>query len=126
MTGPLPSGLAGWRKASRVRRRNDRPVPTHRLRWLQQALREPDNPVIDAAVRLGNPLDVPVLVYSGVREDYPYASDRLHHVILGTSRDLACGCRDGGLTCGPHVNRAGHRERAWSIGWRAMPRCQPE
>jgi deoxyribodipyrimidine photo-lyase len=81
------------------------------LCWLQQALRARDNPVIDASIRLGNALALPVLVYHGVREDYPYASDRLHHFILGASRDLAIGCHERRLACAQHVDRAGHREK---------------
>ncbi len=110
----LPPGLADWREAPRVRAMNDRTRASdarYVLCWLQQALRANDNPVIDAAVRLGNALGLPVLVYHGVREDYPYASDRLHHFILGASRDLASGCRDRGLACVQHVDRADHREK---------------
>lgn len=93
---------------------NDRvlnPCGRYVLCWLQQALRACDNPVIDASIRLGNALKLPVLVYHGVREDYPYASDRLHRFILGASRDLAAGCRERGLACVQHVDRAGHREK---------------
>ena len=103
-----------WREAVRVRALNERvPSPDGRyvLCWLQQALRARDNPVIDAAVHLGNALRLPVLVYHGVREDYPYASDRLHRFILGASVDLAEGCRQRGLACVQHVDRAGHREK---------------
>jgi deoxyribodipyrimidine photolyase len=74
-------------------------------------LRAYDNPVIDAAVRLGNALQRPVLVYHGVREDYPYASDRLHRFILGASRDFGRDCRARGLACVQHVDRAGVREK---------------
>jgi len=114
MTRDLPTGLADWREAPRVRALNDQPLGTtgdHVLCWLQQALRARDNPVIDAAVRLGNALRLPVLVYHGIAEDYPYASDRLHHFILGAGRDLAADCRARGLTCVHHVDRAGHREQ---------------
>ena len=110
----LPAGLADWREAPRVRPLNDRPLApagAYVLCWLQQALRATDNPVIDAAVRLGNRLGVPVIVYHGVREDYPYASDRLHHFILGASRDLSGGCTARGIACVRHVDRAGHREK---------------
>ena len=103
-----------WNEAPRVRLLADRPVaPGARyvLCWLQQALRARDNPVVDAAVRLGNALGLPVLVYHGVREDYPYASDRLHRFILGASVDLAAGCRERGLACVQHVDRAGRREK---------------
>ena len=46
-----------------------------------------------------------------MREDYPYASDRLHHFILYASRDLAAGCSERGLACVQHVDRAGRREK---------------
>lgn len=113
MSASLPPALGEWREAPRVRARNDRPIADGRyiLCWLQQALRATDNPVIDAAVRLGNALRLPVLVYQGLREDYPHASDRLHHFILGASRDLAAGCRARGLTFALHVDRAGNREK---------------
>lgn len=110
----LPDGLRDWQQDPRLRPLNDHaPAASGRyvLCWLQQALRHRDNPVIDAAVRLGNALRLPVLVYHGVREDYPYASDRLHHFILGASVDLARGCRARGLACFQHVDRADHREK---------------
>ena len=93
---------------------NGAPVaPTARyvLCWLQQALRATGNPVIDASVLLGNSLGLPVLVYHGVREDYSYASDRLHAFILGASRDLERDCRARGLACAQFVDRPAHRER---------------
>lgn len=114
VTPALPPGLHDWQEAPRVRALNDRVVIAGRgyvLCWLQQALRARDNPVIDASVRLGNALALPVLVYHGVREDYPYASDRLHHFILGASRDLGTGCRERGIACVQHVDRDGHREK---------------
>jgi len=114
VTAGLPRGLDDWREAPRVRALNDRmPDASGRyvLCWLQQALRARDNPVIDAGIRLGNALGLPVLVYHGVREDYPYASDRLHHFILRASIDLGAGCRERGLACVRHVDRAGHREK---------------
>lgn len=114
MVTPLPPALAGWREAPRVRALNAQPLAVggrYVLCWLQQALRARDNPVIDAAVRLGNALGVPVLVYQGVREDYPYASDRLHRFILGAGLDLAIGCRARGIACVQHVDRAERREK---------------
>src|SRR3712207_8584187 len=78
MTTPLHPSLASWREAPRVRALNSarmRDGP-YVLCWLQQTLRSHDNPVIDAAIRLGNALKLPVLVYHGLREDYPFASDR--------------------------------------------------
>lgn len=110
----LPCALRDWSDAPRVRPMNSADAPDsgrYVLCWLQQALRARDNPVIDAAVVLGNALQLPVLVYHGIREDYPYASDRLHSFILAASRDLGIGCRERGLACVQHVDRAGQREK---------------
>ena len=113
MTDPYQS-LSDWREAPRVRPLNAhavaRPV-RYVLCWLQQALRAADNPVIDAAIRLGNAWGLPVLVYHGLREDYPYASDRLHRFILGVCRDLERDCAKRGLACVQFVDRAAKRER---------------
>lgn len=103
-----------WLQAPRIRSMNNTETRTDKryvLCWLQQALRARDNPVIDAAVVLGNALQLPVLVYHGLREDYPYASDRLHSFILGASRDLGIGCRERGLACAQYVDRAERREK---------------
>jgi deoxyribodipyrimidine photo-lyase len=81
------------------------------LCWLQQTLRGEDHPTIDAAVILGNSLGLPVLVYHGLREDYPHASDRLHRFILGASRATSQSLQKRGIACAQHVARAGHRER---------------
>lgn len=114
MNTALPPILAAWSEAPRIRVLNAAPLRAsgaYVLCWLQQALRGVDNPVIDAAVLLANSLGLPVLVYHGVREDYPYASDRLHAFILGASRDLERDCEARGLACVQFVDRAAHRER---------------
>jgi len=103
-----------WKEGPRVRLLADHPVVQrgrYVLCWLQQALRARDNPVVDAAVHLGNALGLPVLVYHGIREDYPYASDRLHRFMLGASVDLGIGCRERRLACVQHIDRAERRER---------------
>lgn len=102
--------------ADRVRPLNDVAIGSganrkYVLCWLRQTLRASDNPVIDAAVDLANSLNLPVLVYHGVREDYPYASDRLHFFILGASRDLQKGCAERGIRCVNYVERDGAREK---------------
>jgi hypothetical protein len=99
MTIDLPPALSEWSDSPRCRPLNDQPFREHGryiLCWLQQALRSHDNPAIDAAIRLGNALGKPVLVYHGLREDYPFASARLHRFILGASRDVAAGAVSGG------------------------------
>ena len=114
MTHELPASLATWNEASRVRVLGDAPLRAggrYILCWLQQALRARDNPVIDAAILIGEAIGVPVLVYHGLREDYPFASDRLHRFILGASRDVAIGCEKRGLACIQYVDRAAKREK---------------
>jgi deoxyribodipyrimidine photolyase len=114
LSSGLPDGLSTWQQAPRVRVLNDRTLNAdgrYVLCWLQQALRAYDNPLIDAAIRLGNALRLPVLVYHGVREDYPYASDRLHCFILGASIDLAEGCRQRGLAFVRHIDRTERCEK---------------
>ena len=106
--------------APRIARLNDRPItgkrpdggaPEYVLCWVQQALRAHDNPAIDAAVELANGLGLPVVVYHGLRMDYPYASDRLHRFILGASRDLQRLCEARGLRCITYLETTDVREK---------------
>ena len=95
MPAPAPTDLP---EALQVRTRalNAAPVAgqdkAYVLCWLQQALRGTDNPAVDVAVTVANALGLPVLVYHGVREDYPYSSRRLHSFLLGASRELQRQC----------------------------------
>jgi len=81
------------------------------LCWLQQTLRGHDHPTIDASVALGNRLGLPVLVYHGLRQDYPHASDRLHRFILGASRAMGKTLERRGIACVQYVEHADRRER---------------
>ncbi|MGQ7848059.1 hypothetical protein ACUNV4_26420 [Granulosicoccus sp. 3-233] len=86
---------------SRCRRLNSAPIGRddgqYVLCWLQQTLRGAANPVIDAAIALGNSLDLPVVVYHGIGQHYPHASDRLHQFILEASYSLERDVNDRGL-----------------------------
>lgn len=83
-----------------VRRDND-----YVLCWLQQTLRSENNPVLDAAILAGRKLGKPVVVYHGLEEHYPYASDRLHTYILQASRSLEAGVIKRGLCFLRHIQR---------------------
>ncbi|MDG2222724.1 MAG: hypothetical protein P8L85_15195, partial [Rubripirellula sp.] len=48
------------------------------LYWMHNALRCHENPALDAAICLARQNGLPLLVYHGLSEDYPYASDRYH------------------------------------------------
>ncbi|MEP7176309.1 MAG: deoxyribodipyrimidine photo-lyase [Gemmatimonadales bacterium] len=58
------------------------------LYWMQTTHRAHDNFALDFAVEQADSLRVPVLVYHGLRPDYPWASDRLHTFILEAVVDL--------------------------------------
>ncbi len=81
------------------------------LCWLQQTLRGHDHPTIDAALTFGNRLGLPVIVYHGLRQDYPHASERLHRFILGASRAMAKTLQQRGIACVHYVERKEHYER---------------
>ncbi len=93
---------------------NDKPIrPNARyvLVWLQQTLRGHDHPTIDAGVTLANQLGLPVLVYHGIRADYPHASDRLHRFLFGASRAMAQTLAKRGIASAHYVERPGHKEK---------------
>jgi len=81
------------------------------LCWLQQTLRAYDNPVIDAALAHANKRSLPVVVYHGMRQDYPHASDRLHYFLLGGSRDLQRGCDERGIPVVSYLETPDHLEK---------------
>lgn len=59
------------------------------LYWIQTTHRAHDNFALQYAVEQADALGVPVLVYHGLRPDYPWASDRIHTFILEGVVDLA-------------------------------------
>lgn len=69
------------------------------LVWLQQTLRGEDHPTIDAAALVANRLGLPLLVYHGLRCDYPYASARLSRFILGASAAMGRRLGARGIDC---------------------------
>ena len=73
------------------------------LCWLQQAIRGVDNPAVDAAIAIANRHDVPVLVYHGIDNRYPFASERLHTFLLQASRSLERDLDRRGLRLVRHV-----------------------
>ncbi len=77
--------------------------------WMRVAVRDQENPALDAAVAAANALDLPVLVYHAVSERYPYASARHHTFILEGARDVAEGLEARGIRYALHVERPGAR-----------------
>ena len=113
MTRP-PLGFLNDELSARAAALNDGviyPDGRYVLIWLQQTLRGDDHPAIDAGVQIANELGLPALVYHGLREDYPYASDRLHYFILGASREMGKSLRMRGIACVQHVVRPSRIEK---------------
>ncbi len=79
------------------------------LYWMRMAVRDHENPALDAAVAAANALDLPVLVYHAVSERYPFASDRHHTFILEGARDVSAGLEARGIRYALHVERPGAR-----------------
>ena len=52
------------------------------LYWMCTAMRVHDNPALDVAIEMANNLQIPVLIYQGLSEKYPFASDRHHQFII--------------------------------------------
>ena len=86
--------------------RSDRPMV---LYWMRIAMRGHDNPALEAALHLAHALDRPLLVYQGLSERYPFASDRHHRFILEGARDVAAELAERGLTYAFHLERPGAR-----------------
>ena len=68
------------------------------LYWMQGVtMRSRANFALNFAVDQANQLGLPVLVYQGLRHDYPWASDRFHTFILESAVDLCHGFADRGI-----------------------------
>lgn len=79
------------------------------LYWMRVAMRSQDNPALEAALTLAQALDRPLLVYQGLSERYPFASDRHHRFILEGARDVASALAERGVAYAFHLERPGHR-----------------
>lgn len=79
------------------------------LYWIRTAMRGHENPALDSALALAEQSGLPLLVYQGLSERYPFASDRHHTFILEGARDLALELGARGIRYVFHLERAGHR-----------------
>ncbi len=58
------------------------------LYWMRSALRTQENPALDVAIEIAHRMNLPLLVYQGLSQRYPYASDRHHTFILQAAREV--------------------------------------
>jgi photolyase PhrII len=79
------------------------------LYWMHNALRAHENPALDVAICLARQNDLPLLVYHGLSEDYPFASDRHHAFMLQGHRDVQRQLSDREISAAFHLQRQGKR-----------------
>ena len=70
------------------------------LLWLQGQRRIRGNLAFAHAQRRANELARPLVVYEALRNDYPHASERLHHFVLSGVADTARDCAEQGVAYG--------------------------
>jgi photolyase PhrII len=77
--------------------------------WMHHAVRAHENPALDVAIHFATSLDLPLLVYHAISEDYPFASDRHHAFMIQGARDVQRECRDLEIAYRFHLQRDGKR-----------------
>ncbi len=109
----LPAHLA-----ERCRIAHDAPVAganEYVLYWMCSAVRTEENPALDTAILLAQHLDVPLLVYHGLSQSYPWASDRHHTFILQGARDVQRQFAERGIRYVFHLEQHGQTSDALSL-----------
>src|SRR5262245_9234777 len=99
---------------SRLVRLNDKPTDHQGefvLYWMQMQRRFARNPSLDYAIKCANELGKPLVVYEGLRLDYPWASERLHRFILEGMHDNAVTAKLRGFTYWPFVESPRNKAR---------------
>jgi deoxyribodipyrimidine photo-lyase len=93
---------------ARQRRLNDKRVASggdYVLYWMQTYRRLERNHALDHALRCAEELGRPLVIYEGLRIDYPWASRRLHRFILEGMQANAARAGDLGLNYWPFAER---------------------
>ncbi len=73
------------------------------LYWMQAYRRLSHNHALDYALRCARELDRPLVIYEGLRLDYPWASRRLHQFVLEGMQAHVVRAREMGLNYWPFV-----------------------
>jgi deoxyribodipyrimidine photo-lyase len=94
---------------SRLVRLNEKPINRSGefvLYWMQMQRRLSWNHSLDYAIKCANELGKPLVIYEGLRLDYPWGSARLHRFIIDGMRDNAMTAAKLGFTYWPFVETA--------------------
>jgi len=71
--------------SNRITKLNDAPENSrgrYVLYWMQMFKRASNNYALNFAIKMANARNLPLVVYEGLRFDYPWANDRIHRFIL--------------------------------------------
>ncbi len=85
---------------------NSSSQPGFVLYWMRTAVRVDENPALDVARHLAIKLDLPLLVYHGLSQRYPFASDRHHTFILEGARDVQRRMSEIGISYAFYLERS--------------------
>ena len=88
------------------------------LYWMQTTQRAHDNFAVNFAIEQADALGLPVLVYHGLRHDYPWASDRFHTWILEGVIDLYAGFAARGIQYAFWLDEGSDSYTQWPAGGR--------
>ena len=91
---------------ARVRMLNAAPVNAkgrYVLYWCQMSRRLTHNHALDFAIATANNLNVPLVVYEGLKLNYPWANARIHQFMLEGMQDNAAAAKRRGLNYWPFV-----------------------
>src|SRR6478736_1200693 len=101
-------------QTARVRPANARPFNAkgkYVLYWAQMFRRLHSNHALDHAIALAAEFKKPLVVYEGLKLDYPWASARHHAFILQGMRDNAAAARRLGVSYWPFAETPGDSGR---------------
>lgn len=96
--GPTPAERIRW-----LNNRSPRERGHYVLYWVQTSRRLHANHALDTAVAWAAHLKAPLVIYEGLKRNYPWANARHHAFVLQGMRDNAAAARRLGLTYWPFV-----------------------
>jgi deoxyribodipyrimidine photo-lyase len=96
---------------ARIRKANERPIKTkgkYVLYWMQMSRRLTHNHALDYAIACAKNLKKPLVVYEGLKLNYPWANARIHQFMLEGMRENALAAKRMGVNYWPFVETPEH------------------
>ncbi|MEZ6140733.1 MAG: deoxyribodipyrimidine photolyase [Zavarzinella sp.] len=98
----------------RIRKLNDAPLNpsgSYVFYWMQISRRMTSNHALDYAVHMANELKHPLVIYEGLRLDYPWANARHHTFLLQGMKDNYFAAKKLGVNYWPYLETASQPAR---------------